>query len=215
MKLAAVIFDLDGTLIDTEDAWGRAFAETLRSLGARNVDDHPEEFGLPIDDNWRMLLVKYKITTDKKIDELRTITYQNYVKTLREVTLIEGAKDFLDSLKGMGIKIALATNCEWWVVEKIFDYLGLNEFFDATVMAEETSNQKPAPEALLLASDKLGELPGNCLVVGDSLTDVEAAKHAGMKVAIIDSSKREKWIKGADLTVGSFSEITPEAIDQL
>jgi beta-phosphoglucomutase-like phosphatase (HAD superfamily) len=58
-------------------------------------------------------------------------------------------------------------------------------------------------------------LPENCLVIGDSPTDVEAAKHAGMRVVIVDSSKKEEWIKGADLTVGGFSEITPEAIDQL
>lgn len=215
MKFAAVIFDLDGTLINSRDQWGKAFAGVLRSLGKNVKDSHPEIPGVSIEDNWPMLIKKYQIITDKTLDDLRTLTYRYYVKLLPEISLIEGARDFLDGLKNNGIRIGLATSCEWWVVDEVFKNLGLDGIFDATITGEETPNKKPFPDAFLLAADKLDTPPEKCLVVGDTPSDIEAAKSAGMKVVAISSGRDKSSLKEADLVVENFPEITPEVIDAI
>jgi HAD superfamily hydrolase (TIGR01549 family) len=215
MNISAALFDLDGTLIDTEDQWGTAFTEVLKSFGKDVTDKHPEVFGAPMEENWPMLLKKYQIKTDKTIVELIAMTYKEYVKQLSGISLIEGAGDFLDSLKESGVKLGLVTNCEWWVVDKVFNNLGLNGFFDAVVTGEETPLPKPSPESLLLAADKLGELSKDCLAIGDSPTDIEAAQSAEMKVVIIDPTGEKENIEKADLIVEGFSEISPKAIAEL
>lgn len=119
-------------------------------------------------------------------------------------------------MKKDGVKIALATNCEWWVVERIFDNMGLNDFFDVTVTEEETPNKKPFPDALLIAADKLGLAPEDCIAVGDTESDIGAAQRAGMKVVIIAANKKEKLkLQRADLLVERYSEISPETIDAI
>jgi HAD superfamily hydrolase (TIGR01549 family) len=215
MNISAAIFDLDGTLIDTEDQWGKAFVEVLKSLGKEVADKHPEEFGAPMQDSWPMLLTKYQIKTNKKIDELVAMTYKEYVKQLPGISLMNGAWDFLDGLKSSGVKLGLVTNCEWWVVDKVFNELRLNGIFDAVVTGEETPVMKPSPQPLLLAAEKLGELSDNCLVIGDSPTDVEASQNAEMKVIIIDPTGEKENIDKADLIVEGFAEITTKAIGEL
>lgn len=216
MKVSAAIFDLDGTIVDSREQWNKAFLEVLKSLGKDITDTSAVEHGFPIEDNWRHLLAKYKIKTNKTLPELKILTYQSYKEQLSEVKLKNGVFDFLKGLKDGGIKIALATNAEWSVVEKIFDYLGLEGMFDATVTGEEIINLKPAPDMLLTAADKLGFVPEDCLAFGDTESDIEAAKSAGMKVVIIvNDEKEERTLRGADLLVEHYSDVTPEAIDQL
>lgn len=216
MKLLAVIFDLDGTVVSSRIQWDKAFVETIKELGKNTDNPHPEVHGVPIEDNWRRLIRRYKIKTNKTLDEIKNLTYKNYVKHLDEVTLNPGVMYFLNNLKDAGVKIALATNSEWWVVDKIFHNLGLTDYFDATVTEEETPNLKPSPDCFLLAADKLGFAEADCLVVGDTAADVEAAKSAGMKiigVAFTDNEKKD--LRKADFVAEGFSAITPEVIDQL
>lgn len=216
MKISGVIFDLDGTVIDSRELWTKAFLEVLKTLGKNITGEDPVAHGVPIEGNWRVLLPRYGVKTGKTIEELKDLTYKYYVKFLPEARLMDGAVDFMEGLKDSGVKIALATNCEWWVVEKIFSNLGLNDFFDATVTEEETPSKKPAPDALMIAADKLGLPTGDCIAVGDTKADIGAARGAGMKVIIIAPSEKEKLkLHKADLLVDHFSEITPEAIDQL
>lgn len=216
MKLLGAIFDLDGTLVDSRRQWNKAFVDTIKELGGHTSDPEPEAHGVPIEENWKILIRKYKIKTDKTLEEIKDLTYKNYVKYLSEVRLNPGVMEFLEYLKDESIKMALATNSEWRVVEKIFDNLGLNNFFDATVTGEETPNMKPDPDCFLIAADKLGFEPGDCLVVGDTDVDVEAAKSAGMKIiGVAFTEEEEKKLRKANFVAEGFSEITPETIDRL
>lgn len=215
MKLSAAIFDLDGTIVDSREQWTKSFLAVLKDLG-KSVTGDPIAHGVSIVDNWRNLISKYQVKTDKNPEELKNLTYEYYVKQLPEVGLIEGSVDFIRDLKNEGVKIGLATGCEWWVVEKVFDYLGLNDLFDATVTGEEPINLKPSPDPLLVAADKLGISPEDCLMIGDTEADIEAARSVGMKVVIISfSEKSELRFRKANLVVEYYSDITPEAIDQL
>ncbi|KKU23238.1 MAG: Beta-phosphoglucomutase [Microgenomates group bacterium GW2011_GWC1_46_15] len=209
MIISAVIFDLDGTLIDCEKQWGSAFVEVLKSLEYNSSNKQPQTGGVSVKKNWEDLLRRLGINTNKSLDELELMTLNNYVKTIPSISLKPGAIDFIKSLKDDGTRVGLATSTEWWVVEKIFERLRFEGIFDAVVTGEETSNKKPLPDSFLLAADKLGLASQDCLVVGDSQSDVEAAHAAGMKVIVIGD------VKNADINVDGFSEITPQVIDRL
>lgn len=208
MNFTAVIFDLDGTVLDNEDEYGASFKKVLESLGAKNVPDYPHVRGIGVKENWPVLLEKYKIKTKKSSEELAHLTQEAYVKKMDSVTLKKGLEDFVHSLKEGGTKTALATSNDWWIVKEIFDKLKLAHFFDAVVTGEEVRFKKPDPDLFLAAADKLGVEPKECLVIEDAASGIEAAKKAGMKVwGVAGDKARAKELKGADMVVLGYNEL--------
>ena len=87
MKLTAVIFDLDGTIIDSEKAWGKAFVGVFDQLGVKANNDHPQVGGVSLRNNWLNLIKEYNIKTTKTPDELVTLTYLEYEKQIPFITI--------------------------------------------------------------------------------------------------------------------------------
>ncbi len=215
MKVAAAIFDLDGTVIDSEDAWGKAFIQILQQFGVKVESDHPEVPGLSIKESWKKLISKYDIKTTKTLDELRSLTQKEFEKQIPSITLIDGVINLITNLKESGVEVALATGTIWDITDKIIRSLGIDDLFDSITTGDEVLSQKPDPEIFIKAIDKLGKNPVECLVFENSAPGVTAAKIAGMKVVALDPSRENSELKHADLVIGSFSEITPQAIDSL
>lgn len=215
MKISAVIFDLDGTLIDSEDQWSKAFVKVLKRLGKTVTEKSPQIQGLSNKSNWNILLSKYDIKTNKSLDELEHLTLVEYAKLIGQITLRDGGVELIESLKDSGIKVALATSTEWWIVEKVFENLKIEGLSDSVTTGEEVINKKPAPDTFLKAADKLGLTAEECLVIEYSLSGIEAVKEAGMKVIAVDWNGGKKELKKADLVVEGFSEITPKVLDDL
>src|SRR3990172_2336696 len=120
MKISDVIFDLDGTVLDNEDEYGTSFKNVLESLGAKDVPDFPHVRGIGVKENWPGLIEKYKIKTDKSPEILAQLTQEEYLKQIDKVTLKPGFEEFIDLLKEQGIRTALATSNDWWIVDEIF-----------------------------------------------------------------------------------------------
>lgn len=216
MQISAVIFDLDGTLIESEEAWGMAFCDVLQDLGYRSSDSHPQTRGVSLKKNWEILLDKLNIKTDKNVEQLEAMTNKSFIKYASSVTLRSGSVEFIENLKDGGIKVGLATSTNWSVVDIILEQLDFHDVFDSITSGDEVINQKPDPDILLVEADKLCEKEENCLVIEDSPSGVEAAHRAGMKAAaLIDEEDDQLDLSGADLVVESFSEITPRAIEGL
>jgi len=216
MKISAAIFDLDGTILDNEDEYGKAFSEVLKKLGKKPDSKYPHTQGIGVEGNWERLIPQYKIKTKKSAEELSMETQKEYLKLLPKVTLKEGVQDFISDLKDSGILIALATSNTWSTVEKIFEKFDLEKFFDVTTTGEEVKHNKPDPEIFLLTAQKLGADPEECLVIEDTPAGIEAAHHAGMKVIVIARDKKyAKDLKGADLIIFSFSEISQKGMLKL
>ncbi len=215
MKFAAVIFDLDGTIIKSEKEWGKAFIAVLEKLGVKTNGHDPHTSGVDIKINWKNLLTKYDVKTDKTIEELEILTYAEYEKLIPEIFLNDGVLEFMDILKENGTSLGLATLTNWGTTEKIINHFGLNNYFESITTGEEVVNPKPEPDIFLLASEKLGVEPVDCLVIEDSLSGITAAKEAGMKVVAVSDYKDTDLIENADLAVGEFSEITLKAIDAI
>jgi HAD superfamily hydrolase (TIGR01509 family) len=215
MKFAAVIFDLDGTIIKSEKEWGMAFTTVLERLGVKIDGSDPHTPGIAIKSNWQSFLTKYNIKTTKTVEELETLTYIEYEKLIPTVTLNYGVMEFMDVLKESGLPLALATLTNWETAEKILERFGLNDYFENITTGEEVLNPKPAPDIFLVASEKLGVPPIDCLVIEDSRSGITAAKEADMKVIAISDGEDVSSVEGADLIVDGFSGITLKEIDAI
>jgi len=213
MKISAVIFDLDGTILEDEDEYGHAFNKVLKSLGVDPKTYIPQTKGIGVKENWFALIKKYDIKTNKSPEELAIETQEAYLLEINEITIRPGFNEFTEDLKDSGIPIALATSNNWEVTEKILNKVGLQGVFDAVTTVEEVAHSKPDPGLFTLTADKLGVEREECLVIEDAPSGVTAAQLAGMKVvAVSDKVEDEKILANADLIVGHFAEITPRAI---
>ena len=215
MKISTAIFDLDGTVIDSEDVWGRAFCRVLKNLGAIAKSEHPEEPGFSIKESWKRLIPEYGIKTEKTLDELRSLTYSEYEKEIPQIGLQDNVVDLIEDLKESGIVIVLATGTIWEIADKIMMNLKIENLFDNIVTGDEVLNQKPDPEIFNKVIEKLDVDPNECLVFEDSLPGILAAKEAGMKVIAIDPTGENAKLEEAHQVIGSFSEVTPKVIDSL
>ncbi|HKB88576.1 MAG TPA: HAD family phosphatase [Patescibacteria group bacterium] len=214
MKFAAVILDLDGTIIESEEEWGKAFITVMQKLGVNVVSD-PHTVGTSIESNWREILLKHSIKTNKTLQELELLSYDEYEKLIPLITLNDGVLEFMDTLKENGTPLGLATSTNWQTADKILKHFGLDDYFESITTGEEAVNQKPAPDIYLIAADKFGIAPEDCLVVEDSLAGVTAAHEAGMKVIAVTQDENIDKLYIADLVVEGFSEITLKAIDAI
>jgi len=210
MTLAAVIFDLDGTVLDNEDEYGLAFRKVLKSLGKRVDLKYPHTQGIGVKENWPLLLSKYKIKTKRTIEELTAQTQDAYLKLLPKVDIKKGFEGFISDLRSSGIATALATSNDWWIVDGVLAELKLERFFDVTTTGEEVDYKKPNPDLFFLTARKLGVEPENCLVIEDSPAGIEAAHRAGMKaVGIARDKKHAMALKEADLIIYNYRQLSP------
>ena len=214
MKLAAVIFDLDGTLVDSQVAWGKAFTYVLKNLGVKTESPHPQTAGVSVRSDWHDLIEKHNIKTTFTVDELEMFTLKELEKHIKDIHLMDGALEFIGDLKDAGYQLGLATSTNWSIVERVFDSLNLHDIFDCITTGEEIDNPKPFPDIYLVVAEKLGVDPGDCLVIEDSAPGVTAAVEANMKVIAISDNDDEKGeLENANLIVENFSKITPKVID--
>lgn len=216
MKLFAVILDFDGTIIDSNFAWKKAFTNVLTNLGLDIPKDDITITGASLKDNWDALISKYNLKIDKTFEELRSFTYNEYKKLIPGIGLIDGASEFIENLKYSGAQVALATNTSWEVVDEIIKNLEIEHFFDYITTGDEVLYHKPDPEIYIKAAEKMNLEPVDCLVIENTEIGVRAAKEAGMKVvAISTESENSDSLSQADLVVEGYSEITSQAIDQI
>lgn len=204
MKIQAIIFDLNGTVLDDEKVYGEAFMGVLSQLGA-SVTHDPHIKGIGVSENWPILLNKYQINTDKTIEELDILTNQSYLSRFKSVKLTSGFEEFVQNVRASGMQTALATSNTWSVVDKVFEEFALERYFDTITTREEISLSKPSPEIFLLTADKLSVEPSDCLVIEDADAGIEAAKAAGMRCVAIGNDNEL-----ADVHIVDFTELTPE-----
>jgi HAD superfamily hydrolase (TIGR01509 family) len=216
MKISAVIFDLNGTILEDEDEYGKAFGNVLKSLGVEVKIPFPQVRGIGVKENWLSLIKKYDIKTESSPEELTNKTQEEYLLQINDVTIRPGFLEFVNALIDSGIQIALATSNNWDVTDKILDKVGLQGIFNAVTTVEEVAFSKPDPAIFILTADKLGVEREECLVIEDAASGVTAAREAGMKVIVIsDKVEDEEDFSGADLVVESFADITPKIIEGL
>jgi phosphoglycolate phosphatase len=192
-KIRAVLFDLDGTLIDSEAAWYAACNETMRDYGMPIVawDVFEREFiGVAVRKNIDRTFPGF--SEDEK-DIIEVKYKQGFVRNLGLVNLKEWANQVLSLVKKKGFRCALVTNAPRQIVEKITQNFRIDSYFEVTVCEGEAERAKPSPDPVVKACSLIGVNPSEAVFVEDSVAGIMAGKSAGCyTVAIGDlgSSKR-------------------------
>jgi len=183
----AVVFDCDGTLVDSMPAHFDAWCEALALYGAGGVFKEDVFFamgGRPTLDIVVELNDEYNLKLDPTAVALAK--REAFLKRLNMVTLIEEVANFADSLRGK-VPMAIATGGSRMVIEKTLQIVGISDWFEEVVTADDVAEGKPAPDIFLRAAKLMGVSPTKCLALEDAPAGIVAAQRAGMQVIAIPS----------------------------
>lgn len=199
MTIQAVIFDMDGVLVDTEEFICEAAMKFFEELGVQvKAEDFLEFVGTGENRYIGGVAEKYNVPID--IDEAKKRTYQIYDDIVRgRIKPLDGVLDFLERCKTLSLKTAVATSADRTKMDINLREMGLTEEdFTVCVNGLEVERKKPHPDIFLFAADKMGVDPKNCLVVEDAITGVKAAKAAGCKALGLMTSFNAEQLSEAD-----------------
>ena len=215
----AVIWDVDGTLVDTAELHFRAWVELCRSLGRDfTCADFAATFGRRNPEIIRYLFGDR--FDDAAIDDLGYRKEELYKAAARQgVSLLPGARDLLEGLHAAGFRQAIGSSAPRGNVDLILEMTGSARFFGAIASAEDTQRGKPDPQVFLVAAQKLGVPPAHCVVMEDAVAGVQAARAGGMKcigVTFVGHHPDESLRRaGADLVVKTLTEVSVETVRRL
>jgi HAD superfamily hydrolase (TIGR01509 family) len=183
----AVIFDFDGTIVDSYEAHLESFRMALSKFGLA-VDDEQiyRRFGKPAR---QILLETVPHKAHNRVDELVSEKRLQFTKTSQQVRVFEGVEEILEYLSKVGVARALATSADRPSVMRVLSRFGLEGYFDLILSAEDVSAAKPNPDIFIRAVERLHLMAHECLVVGDSVFDVIAAKEAGIEVVAVANNR--------------------------
>ncbi len=176
VRYPIVLFDLDGTLVDSGAMILSSFRHATRTVLARDIPDEQLAAlvgGMNIHEQMRTL-------DAERVDDLVRVYREHNEPLHRELQAFDGMLDVLQTLRRDGRRLGLVTAKRRATVELAFAVVPLAPYFDAVVAADDTARHKPHPDPLLYALERLGAAPDNAVYVGDSPFDVRAAKAAGM-----------------------------------
>ncbi|MBO6577073.1 MAG: HAD family phosphatase [Rhodothermales bacterium] len=185
MRFSAVIFDMDGVLIDSEPLSMRALVATADAFGVTLPKDRLEQWPGKAA-HMVFAEIEELLQGAAGIREFETLYNAIYSAWLPHVDTIPGAVELHAFARGTGVPVGLATSTSRHWALGVVQKLGLD--FETVVAQEDVANNKPAPDAYLKAADGLGVSPGGCLVVEDSLSGVAAGAAAGCTVWAYDGS---------------------------
>jgi HAD superfamily hydrolase (TIGR01509 family) len=212
--IQAVLFDMDGVLVDSEEFICKAAIEMFRENG---LTVKPEDF-IPFVGTGENRYIggvaeKYNFSVD--IEAVKKRTYEIYDIIVRnKLKALPGVKDFITYCRNKNLKIAVATSADEVKMKINLREIGLPvKTFDVTVNGLEIERKKPFPDIYLKAAEMLGVPPKDCLVVEDAPNGIKAAKAAGMKCLAVMSSFSEKELKDADWIAKDLKSVPEEVLD--
>lgn len=199
MNKKAVIFDMDGVLIDSEPLWQEAQVESLAQLGVAITAQDCERLtmGKRIDELARILCSEYALTIEASELEERILS-KLCTQIEHEGVAMPGVEEALAFFVQRGWKIALATSSTHRVIQAVFDRLQLWDKFEFICSAEDEVHGKPHPDVYLTAARKLNLDVSECLVIEDSFTGLTAAKRAGIMTYLVSSQCDDAQFSIAD-----------------
>lgn len=220
MSNPAIIWDVDGTLVDTADQHFRAWsklAETIHQPFTR--DDFSATFGMRNPEIIRKLFDSD--ADDRKCRELGERKEEFYRASVREegVQLLPGVARLLHDFASAGWAQAVGSSAPPGNLDLLLSLTGTRKYFTAIVTGEDVARGKPDPEVFLIAAKKLGAEPARCLVLEDAVAGIQAAHAAGMKslaVTFVGHHPTDKLKSaGANLVVKSLEDVTIEQVADL
>jgi HAD superfamily hydrolase (TIGR01509 family) len=212
MMSRAVLWDLDGTLVDSEQYHWRAWRDTMASEGVPLTHEQfLQTFGLRND------AVIPRWIPGATIEDIQRIAHakeQVYRRLVREGGLVPlpGAAEWTQRLANEGWRQAIASSSPRENIDAVLVVIGLASVFQVVVSAEDVALGKPDPQVFLTAASRLGSAPARSIVVEDAPAGVEAARRAGMPCIGVS---RQATPLLADLVVASLADLPPDAFSRL
>ena len=184
--IGAVIFDLDGTVLDNEDRWEEVFRKVVNSHALEYGSKWIHEAGVGILPNWERLVGK-----GEQAERLARETWNLYSQETKkgEARVREGLMELVEFIKEQGWLTGLATGSNWNVVEQELEQLDMYLAFDVTTTGEEVLAQKPDPEIYVLTAQKMGVTPSECVVMEDSAAGVAAERQLRAPVSKVQTAR--------------------------
>ncbi len=209
--IEAVLFDLDGTLVDSMWIWKDIDIEYLGRFGITLPDDLQSCIeGMSFTETAVYMKERFAIPDSIEVmkEQWNQMAWQKYTQ---EVPLKKGALEFLEYCRSHHIKLGIATSNSKELVTAVLDALHIQNYFDCVVTGCEVNKGKPAPDIYLKAASKCNVLPEKCLVFEDIIAGITAGKTAGMRVCAVEdaysmSMQHEKEVL-ADYTIKNYFDI--------
>jgi len=217
--MKAIIFDMDGVLIDSTLYVAKAFNELLKPFGVvLDLEYEKKTLGMSLRDQITMWRKDFNIGEEIDFSEFSKKAFF-IEKELMKGKLKPNKKilGLIENAKKSDFQLAVATSSMKARAEEILDLIDVRNKLDSIVTAEDVERHKPDPQLFLTAAEKLSVNPENCVVFEDALNGIEAAKNAGMKVVgvLTPYADREEFERKADLVIKDFSEIDVEKLNKL
>ena len=211
----AVIFDLDGVLLESEQVWDAAREELTNELGGRWHDRAQRDMMGMSSLEWSRYMHD-DLGIALPPDEISAEVVRRLESLYREhLPLLPGAREAVESLAARW-PLAVASSSNRPLIELVLELAGIAERFEAVVSSEEVERGKPAPDVYLEAARRLGAEPTRCAAIEDSENGLLAARAAGMRVIAIpnrDFPPGEKALAAASTVLTSLEELTPKVIE--
>lgn len=212
--IKALIFDLDGVLIDSEPIHSQVVVDVLKDVGVTAQENEVYDFiGVRNEEMWETLRKRHGIEepTEKLLAMQKAYKHERFFNN--KLVPVDGVLDLLKAAKRKGLSIALATSSPRYFAKYILKAIKAAVFFDDLVTSDEVTKGKPEPEVFLKAAEALGVMPEECLVIEDAFYGVTAAKRAGMKcIGFKNPNSGNQDLSGADYVVSSLLDINLDEI---
>ena len=210
-KFEAIIFDMDGVLVDSEPFHVEIEKRMFKKLGLDISDEeHAGYMGAATDVMWRQIVEKRNLNLD--IDEVTEQTNKSGIPFFESLDKIEPMPELTDLLKKLqaeNIPMAVASSSDPETINIIMKKSGLEGYFPHFVSSRNVGKSKPAPDVFIYAAKLLGVKPENCLVVEDSVNGIKAAKSAGMFCVAYNAGASESQDQSqADFIISSFNKLS-------
>lgn len=186
MSEAAVIFDMDGVLFDSERAWLLSWQEIAEKHGIEGIE-RAVYASIGLTEEATRAITQEIMGEGFPLDAYREEAGEVFRTKWQEpgLPVKPGAREILEKLKSLGAGLALATSTKRETARAELEQAGLLQFFDEMAFGDMVSHSKPAPDIFLLAAKLLGRDPASCFVIEDSFNGIRAAKAAGMRAVMV------------------------------
>jgi HAD superfamily hydrolase (TIGR01509 family) len=214
---AAVMFDLDGVLVDSEQLWNEAKEALVREAGGRWREDAPRAMMGMSSPEWSAYL-RDELGVDRDLQEINRDVVGRMERLYRsKLPLLPGAQEAVRALQPRW-PLGLASSSNREIIDLVLEVSGLADAFAATVSSEQVERGKPAPDVYLEAARRVGVEPSRCVAIEDSSNGLRAAAAAGMAVIAVPNPHYppdEDALALAGARVGTVGDVTPELVERV